>query len=117
MPHPSNRLPKNPYFISGNVTATLTSGFFHSVTCLLDADASGIAIKGGGIFVYLAEDGSDGASHLDTDGTTLGAAHDAGWYELMSSTAVTIKIPAGASIYGRFTELDSAANDQYIAYK
>ena len=113
MPHPSSLIPKNPYYLDGDVTATLSSGYFFAVSVLAD---SVIAIKGGGIFEYVAAD-SGTTTHLGSDGEALGASHPAGFYEAASSQAVTFTVPAGVTIYGRFTELDQAASNKTVAYK
>lgn len=130
MPHPSNLIPKNPHYISGNVTATLTSGYFHSVTAL-----TGIAltVKGGGIFEYVVIDNAtdtDVVKYINPDtgepfpGVVDGSAGDladgkaAGFYEKIGTEAVTITgVPAGLTVHGRFTEINSADNEIAIAYK
>lgn len=124
MPHPSNLIPKNPHYISGNVTATLTSGYFHSVTALTGID---LTVKGGGIFVYVAIDSANaddvvkyinpdtGAPFVD-EAAADGVA--AGFFEKIGTEAVTIAgVPAGMTVHGRFTEIDSAENETAIAYK
>lgn len=116
MAHPSNLIGKNPHYIVGAVTATLTGGdYFHTITVLADAV---LTVKGGGIFEYLAG-GADGTGHIDPD---TGVAHtgntDAvGFYEALGTTGVAITIPAGVTIYGRFTEIASSSADISIAYK
>lgn len=130
MPHPSNLIPKNPHYISGNVTATLTSGYFHSVTALTAID---LTVKGGGIFVYVAIDNAsatDVVKYINPDtgepfpGITDGGDGDladgkaAGFYEKIGTEAVTITgVPAGMTVHGRFTEIDSAGTEVAIAYK
>ncbi len=127
MPHPSNLIPKNPHYISGNVTATLTSGYFHSVTAL-----TGIAltVKGGGIFEYvdvseLADDAA-AAKYIDpltglpftAKSVAIDADHGDGFYEKIGTEAVTITgVPAGLTVHGRFTEINSAGGEIAIAYK
>tara|TARA_R110002167_G_scaffold108285_1_gene276538 strand:- start:794 stop:1144 length:351 start_codon:yes stop_codon:yes gene_type:complete len=116
MAHPSNLIGSNPHYIVGAVTATLTGGdYFHTITVLADAV---LTVKGGGIFEHLAS-GADGAGHIDPD---TGVAHTgntdaAGFYEALGTTGVAITIPAGVTIYGRFTEIASSSADVSIAYK
>jgi len=130
MPHPSNLIPKNPHYISGDVTATLTSGYFHSVTALT---AINLTVKGGGIFEYVAIDTASAINVVkyinpDTgepfpgiiDGSAGDLAHGkaAGFFEKIGTEAVTISgVPAGMTVHGRFTEIDSEAGETAIAYK
>ena len=114
MAHPSDLIGKNPHYIVGAVTATLTGGdYFHTITVLA---AAVLTVKGGGIFEYLAANGGDG-THIDSGGTTLGATHAAGFYEALGTTAIALTIPVGTTIHGRFTEIASSSSDISIAYK
>tara|TARA_R110000823_G_scaffold301064_1_gene421963 strand:- start:665 stop:1015 length:351 start_codon:yes stop_codon:yes gene_type:complete len=116
MAHPSNLIGKNPHYIVGAQTATLAEGdYFHTITVLADAV---LTVKGSGIFVYL-ESGAGGTGHIDPD---TGVAHtgdtdEARFYEALGTTGVAITIPAGVTIYGRFTEIASSSSDISIAYK
>ncbi len=127
MPHPSNLIPKNLHYISGDVTATLTSGYFHSVTALT---ALALRVKGGGIFehVDVSELTNDAAAAKYIDPLTglpfteksvaEDADHGDGFYEKIGTEAVTISgVPAGMTVHGRFTEIDSEAGETAIAYK
>lgn len=130
MPHPSNLIPKNPHYISGDVTAALTSGYFHSVTALT---AINLTVKGGGIFEYVAIDDSSATNvvkYINPDtgepfpGIVNGSDGDladgkaAGFYEKIGTEPVVITgVPAGMTVHGRFTEIDSEANEIAIAYK
>jgi len=116
MAHPSNLIGKNPHYIVGAVTATLTGGdYFHTITVLA---AAVLTVKGGGIFEYLGS-GVGGTGHIDSD---TGVAHigntdSAGFYEALGTTAVELTIPVGTTIHGRFTEIASSSSDISIAYK
>jgi hypothetical protein len=116
MAHPSNLIGSNPHYITGDVTATLSGDdYFHTVTV---STGGTLAIKGGGIFEFLAS-GADGTGHIDPD---TGVAHTentdaAGFYEALGSTPVSFVLTAGITIYGRFTEIDSDGTAISIAYK
>ena len=118
MAHPSNLIPKNPYYLSGDVTVTLSGDdYFHTI--LVSARAADINVKGGGIFAYLAS-GVPGAGYIDpTTGEEFsGNTSAAGFYEALSSTAIAMTIPAGTTVYGRFYEIDNAsAGNVTIAYR
>ena len=112
MAHPSNILPSS--FVVLDELATVTGDFF-AIQVLAAADAT-MTVKGCGIFEYLAaNNGTD--THMDEDGNTLGAAHDAGTYEALSSQTVTLPCIVGSTIYGDFKEVTSASNDRFILYK
>jgi len=113
MAHPSKNLPKNLYYLKDANAVTAPEGkHFFSVTSL---DGGTIQVKGGGIFEYLAADaGTD--THLDTDGSVLGAEHDAGYYEAISSQAVSIELSAGQTVFGRFTYAEGAASKEFLVY-
>jgi hypothetical protein len=123
MAHPSNLIPKNPHFISGDVTGALEGEhFFHTITCLDEAGTpAAVNVKGGGIFVYLSANSSSPSATGFIDPTTGEAFADednaAGFYEALSTTAVSIALPKLGSIYGRFTEIDSATDQDYVAYR
>ena len=119
MAHPSNLIAKNPHYISGAVTATLSEGdYFHTITVLANAV---LTVKGGGIFQYLAANSSSPAAtgHIDPSTGVAFTANDntAGFYEALEATGVAITIPAGVTIYGRFTEIASSSADISIAYR
>ena len=119
MAHPSNLIGSNPHYIVGAQTATLTGGdYFHTITVLADAV---LTVKGGGIFQYLGANSSDPAAtgHIDPSTGAAFTANDntAGFYEALGTTGVAITIPAGVTIYGRFTEIASSSADISIAYK
>ena len=127
MAHPSNLIGKNPYYIDGDVTATLSGNhYFHTITCLA---AAVLILKGGGIFEHVDVSGltndAAAAKYIDpltgdpfaTKVIANDADHGDGFYEAISTEGVTFSIPAGATIYGRFTEIDSGGSDKVIAYR
>ena len=111
MAHPSNQFPKN--FVLLNEAQTVT-GDFYAIQVLVAADAS-MTVKGSGILEYLAADGGAG-THLDSSGDVLGATHDAGFYEAISTQAVTLPCVAGTTIYGSFNAVTGTSGDQFIVY-
>tara|TARA_R100001591_G_scaffold10376_1_gene17000 strand:- start:649 stop:993 length:345 start_codon:yes stop_codon:yes gene_type:complete len=106
-----------PVFISGATTVAPENKFFKAITVLaLNNAGDTISVKGG-ISQGLDADDSDGSSHLDSAGSsTLGATHAAGIYEMLPTVAAAINVPAGTTIYGRFTEVAVGAGDSVIAY-
>jgi len=113
MAHPSNILPSS--FVVLDEAATVTGDFF-AIQVLAANAAATMTVKGCGIFEYLAAD-SGTNTHMDEDGDTLGATHDAGTYEALSSQTVTLPCIVGSTIYGDFKEVTSASNDRFILYK
>lgn len=116
MAHPSVKIPRNTYVLdSSNDVLTAADGeFFSSFTVV---SGTSVTVNGGGIFEYLAEDGSDGASHLTADGSaTLGGEHAAGIYEVLGTKDFAIPVAAGMTVYGRFTKI-SVGSSKVIAYK
>jgi len=89
MAHPSNAFPKGFYLCDSEDAAT---GDFYAVQCIT---AGSVSVKGGGMFEY------------DTDD----------YYETDSTTPVTIALPAGATIYGQFTEVLPVGSAKFIAYQ
>jgi len=127
MAHPSNLIAKNPYYINGDVTATLSGNhYFHTITCLA---AAVLILKGGGIFEYIDVSGfsnnAAAAKYIDpltglpftAKSVAIDSDHGDGFYEAISTQGVTFTIPSGATIYGRFTEIDSGGSDKVIAYR
>lgn len=118
MSHPSNLMGKNPHYLNGDVTATLSNDdYFHTIYCV--ATASAINVKGAGIFAYL-DSGVAGAGYIDpsTGVEFSGNTSAAGFYEALSTTVVEITLTAGSEIRGRFYEIDNAAvGNTTIAYK
>ena len=120
MAHPSSLRPKNAYFVDGDVTATPGSDYryFHSLVCLVNADASAVTLKGSGMYRYFAaSDDASGYINPATGKDWGGVPTAAGWYEALAATGVDVVIPVGTTIHGRFTSVDSDANDLYIAYE
>jgi uncharacterized glyoxalase superfamily protein PhnB len=119
MAHPSNLIAKNPHYITGAVTAALIGDdYFHTISVLADAV---LTVKGGGIFQYLAANSSSPAAtgHINPSTGVAFTANDntAGFYEALAATGVAITIPAGLTIYGRFTEIASDSDGKSIAYR
>jgi len=111
MAHPSNQFPKN--FVLVNEAQTVT-GDFYAIQVLVAADAN-MTVKGSGILEYLAANGGDG-THLDSSGNVLGSTHDAGFYEALSTQAVTLPCIAGNTIYGKFNSVTGTSGDSFIVY-
>lgn len=118
MAHPSNIIGKNPHYLTGNVTATLSGDdYFHTILSVVRA--ADISVKGAGIFVYLGS-GVSGTGYIDpsTGQEFSGNTSAAGFYEALSTTAISITLPAGLQIHGRFYEINNAnAGNTTIAYK
>lgn len=111
MAHPSNQFPKN--FALVNEGQTVTGDFF-AIQVLVAADAN-MSVKGSGILEYLASDAGTG-THLDSSGNVLGDTHGAGFYEALSTQAVTLPCVAGSTIYGKFNSVTGEAGDSFIVY-
>lgn len=88
MAHPSNAFPKGFYLCDSAHAAT---GDFYAVQCVT---AGSVSVKGGGMFEH------SGSAYTET----------------ASTTAVTIALPAGATIYGQFTEVLPVSTAKFIAY-
>ena len=90
MAHPTQSFPKEFFLLDEDQVAT---GEFFAIQCLT---AGTITVKGAGITEY-----ASGSSSFVTTGAT---------------TDVTITLPAGATIYGKFTSIDVGATAKCIAY-
>lgn len=112
MAHLTHTLPKSFALVNG--AETVTADIF-AVQVLVAADASFDA-KAAGIFEQLAQDASDGNTHLDTDGSNLGGTHAAGFYERRSDVNTTLPCIAGNVIYGDFKAVTGTSGDQFICY-
>lgn len=112
MAHPANTFPKSFFLV--NEAETITGDFF-AIQVLVAADAS-MTVKGSGIFEYLAANASDGSSHVDPRGGTLGTTHVAGQYERLSTADTTLPCIAGTTIYGSFNSVTGTSGDQFIVY-
>lgn len=112
MAHPANTLPKSFFLIDGAETIT---GDFFAIQVLVASDAT-MTVKGSGIFEYLAANASDGSTHVDPRGGTLGTTHDAGQYERLSTVNTTLPCIAGTTIYGSFNSVTGTADDRFIVY-
>lgn len=107
-----------PVFIKNGATvAAPENQYFKAFTVLFKSGANdNISVKGG-ISQGLDANGSDGSTHLDATGAaTLPTNHDAGIYEFLPTVNADINVPAGTTIYGRFTEITVGASDGIIAY-
>ena len=103
-----------PVYIAASTTVSApTNQYFKAITVL--AATGSISVKGG-IYQGLDADDSDGSSHLDAAGATLGATHAAGIYELIPTVALAMTIPAGTTVYGNFSEIACGADDIVMAY-
>tara|TARA_R110000796_G_scaffold143509_1_gene260102 strand:- start:43 stop:435 length:393 start_codon:yes stop_codon:yes gene_type:complete len=79
-----------------------------------ESDAT-FTVKGLGIFEYLSADGGDG-THVDSSGAVLGSTHDAGFFEALNTTSVTLEIAKGVTVHGKFTSVDATDGDNAILY-
>ena len=116
MAHPSVKIPRNTYVLdtASDVLTAADGEFFSSFTVV---SGTSVTVNGGGIFEYLAEDGSDGSSHLTSDGSaTLASTHVAGIYEVLGNKDISIPVAAGMTVYGRFTKIN-VGSSKVIAYK
>lgn len=125
MAHPSNAIPSTVYSIGASETATLTGNdFFYAVTAVAD---SVVTVKGGGVFEYIDIDSASAAVVVKYINPSTGEPYvneaaangaTAGFYETVPSLlGVAITLPAGATIYGRFTEIATSSLDEVVAYK
>lgn len=108
-----------PVLITGATTVSAPENqFFKAITVLsLSTATDTISVKGG-ISQGLDANDSNGSTHIDPeDGLALDTTHDAGIYEFLPTVAAAINVPAGTTIYGRFTEVATgSAGDTVIAY-
>lgn len=117
MAHPSVKIPRNTYVLdsTSDVLTAADGEFFSSITVI---SGTTVKVKGGGIFEYLAEDGSNGTDHLTSDGSaTLPSTHPAGVYERKGTVNTDIPVVAGMTVYGRFTYVDTSGGARVIVYK
>lgn len=114
MAHPSNLTPKGFFLVNGAETVT---GDFFAIQVLVAADAA-MTVKGSGIFEILAEDDSDGSTHLDPNLVTgiLGGSHLAGQFERLSTVATTLPCVANSTIYGHFNSVTGESGDSILVY-
>ncbi len=76
--------------------------FFHTI--VNGSVAVVVTVKGGGIFENVGANSGNG-THLDSDGKVLGATHDAGFYEAVSTQGVALTLNPGQVVCGRFTSV------------
>ena len=120
MAHPSNAFPKEFVLINGAETVT---GEFFAIHVLVAADAN-MTVKGSGIHEQLAENASDGSTHLANGDTpadqktngVLNTTHAAGRYERLSTVETVLPCIAGNTIYGNFNTVSGTSGDQLIVY-
>jgi len=103
-----------PVYIGASTTVSAPEGRYFKAITVLDVDGT-IAVKGG-IYEGLDADDSSGSEHLDASGATLAGTHAAGIYELIPTVALAMKIPAGTTVYGNFSEIACGAGDIVMAY-
>jgi len=116
MAHPSVKIPRNTYVLdtSSDVLTASDGEFFSSFTVI---SGTSVTVNGGGIFEYLAENASDGSTHLKSDGSgVLSGTHAAGIYEVIGTADIAIPVASGMTVYGRFTKI-SVGSSKVIAYK
>ena len=112
-----------PVYVAASTTATAPTGqFFRAFTVF--TVTSTIAVKGGISQALDANDAPDGNTFLanqdtPTDqktGVNLNGTHDAGVYEMIPTVALDLAVPAGTTVYGRFTEIACGSGDVVMAY-
>ena len=111
-----------PVYVAASTTATAPTGQFFRAFTVFTVDGT-IAVKGG-ISQALDANDSDGSTHLanqDTPadqktGVNLDGTHDAGVYELIPTVALSVTVPAGTTVYGRFTEIACGSGDVVMTY-
>ena len=85
-----------------------------------DGSTSTFTVKGSGIYQYLGGSSSSPAatSHIDPSTGVAFAANNnsAGYYEALSTLAVTVEIAPGQTVYGRFNEVDATDSNAAILY-
>jgi hypothetical protein len=120
MAHPSSSFPTKFVLING--ADTVVADIF-AIHVLAAADAT-MAVKAAGIYEYLAENDSNGTTHL-ANGDTLAAQqtngvlntnHAAGLYERLSTVSTTLPCVVGNTIYGDFKSVTGTAGDQFVCY-
>ena len=112
MAHPSNLTPKGFFLVNGAETVT---GDFFAIQVLVANDAA-MTVKGSGIFEVLAEDGSNGSTHINPDGGNLGNEHAVGQFERLSTVATTLPCVANSTIYGNFSSVTGESGDSILVY-
>ena len=114
MAHPSNLTPKGFFLVNGAETVT---GDFFAIQVLVAANDA-MTVKGSGIFEAVAENGSDGSTHLDPSSATglLASTHDAGQYERLSTVNTTLPCVANSTIYGHFNSVTGESGDSFLVY-
>lgn len=114
-----------PVLITGATTVSAPENqFFKAITVLVLSTATDTISVKGGISQGLDANDSDGSTHLanqdtpdgEKTGVNLNTTHSAGIYEFIPTVAAAINVPAGTTIYGRFTEVATGAGDTVIAY-
>ena len=127
MAHPSDYLGKGGIVVineNQDAVSAPTGKVFCAIsnTGGLDADASNgtFTVKGSGIYQYLGDNSSSPAatSHIDPSTGAPFAANNnsAGYYEAVSTLAVTMEIAPGQTVYGRFNEVDATDSDAAVLY-
>lgn len=124
MAHIEASLPKNTYVIStiaDRRNGASVRGSFFAITCSI---AGTVNIKGAGIYEYVDVSASttDYLNYIDpstgerfVDNAAIDAAGD-GFYEHVSTTATSVDMIAGQTIYGKFDEVGSDGTFTGFAY-
>ena len=104
-----------PVYIGASTTVTAPDGRYFKAFTVFTVTGT-ISVKGG-IYEGLPANGSSGSEHLDATGAaTLATSHDAGIYEMLPTVALAMAIPAGATVYGNFSEIACGSGDIVMAY-
>ena len=74
-----------------------------------DGSTSTFTVKGSGIYQYLGGSSSSPAATSHNN-------NSAGYYEALSTLAVTVEIAPGQTVYGRFNEVDATDSNAAILY-
>jgi|DEB0MinimDraft_6_1074348.scaffolds.fasta_scaffold01049_7 hypothetical protein len=120
MAHPSSSFPTKFVLINGAETVVADIFAIH----VLATTTGTMAVKAAGIYEQLAQDDSDGNTHLANGDTpaaqqtngVLNGEHAAGLYERLSTASTTLPCVIGNTIYGDFKSVTGVAGSQFICY-
>ena len=120
MAHPTQAFPKQ--FAIINAAETVTADIF--AIQVITAASETVDVKAAGIFEQLADNGSDGNTHLanpdtpddERTGNNLNTTHSAGLYERRSDVTTAVPSVAGNTIYGDFKSVTGTAGDVILCY-
>lgn len=116
MAHPSFAFPTGHHLLVGADAARAATGDFFAIHCIA---AGAVTVKGPSRFEYVDIDSAsagDVVKYIDpSTGAPFGGVADAdglaaGFYEVIESKTHSITLAAGQTVYGKFTEVATAAS-------